>query len=230
LKQYKFIQPPSTEQELLARIETLAGKTLSQVALTVNIDVPENQTTHKGWTGQLAEQVLGATASNRSEPDFQHLGIELKTIPMSKPGVPKESTYISTVNLTKTSGINWETSAVRKKLARVLWLPVESDNSISLKHRRFGNAFLWSPSANQEKVIRTDWEEIMELICTGDLDKISSSLGTYLQIRPKAANSKSLGNSYSNEGIRSSTLPRGFYLRSSFTRTLFEDGGEERQD
>ncbi|MGY8813750.1 MAG: DNA mismatch repair endonuclease MutH [Gammaproteobacteria bacterium] len=223
MKQYKYTQPPTTEQELLARIETLAGKTLSQVALMVNVDVPENQNTNKGWTGQLAELVLGATASNRSEPDFQHLGIELKTIPMSKPGIPKESTYISTVNLTKTTSIKWDTSTVRKKLARVLWLPVESDKTIPLKHRRFGNALLWSPNTRQEKIIRNDWEEIMELICSGDLDKISSSLGTYLQIRPKAANARSLGNSYSNEGVKSSTLPRGFYLRSSFTRTLFNN-------
>jgi DNA mismatch repair protein MutH len=217
-----FNKPPVTEQELLARSKTLAGMTVLQVAKHVNLPVPENQNRHKGWIGNLAEVYLGATASNLAEPDFQLIGVELKTIPMTGPDLPKESTYICTVNLTETSGISWQTSVVRKKLARVLWLPVEADKSIALKHRRFGNAFLWSPDAAQQRVLKNDWEEIMELICIGELDQVSSSLGTYLQVRPKAANAGSLGRSYSEEGDMSSTLPRGFYLRSSFTRTLFE--------
>ena len=222
MNQKIFSKPPATEQELLARSESLAGMTVSQIAKQVNLTVPENQNRHKGWIGSLAELYLGATASNLSEPDFQLIGVELKTIPMTKHHVPKESTYICTVNLTETSNINWQTSVVRKKLARVLWLPVESDKTISLKYRRFGNAFLWSPDMEQERILKNDWEEIMELICLGELDKVSASLGTFLQIRPKAANARSLGRTYSGAGQLSSTLPRGFYLRSSFTRSLFK--------
>ena len=217
-----YIDPPATEQELLTRTAMLVGMTLSQIAQQVNLSVPDDLSSHKGWTGKLAEIYLGATAANLSEPDFQSIGIELKTIPMANPGVPKESTYICTVNLTETSGISWQSCIVKKKLARVLWLPVESNKAIPLQYRRFGSAYLWSPDAEQERILRNDWEEIMELICIGDLDKVSSSLGRYLQIRPKAANADSLGRSYSKEGIMTATLPRGFYLRSSFTRTLFK--------
>ena len=216
------IQEPLSETELFENASTMAGKTLGQIADLINVKVPINQKKNKGWIGQLAEKYLGATASNLAEPDFLQLGVELKTIPMAKPGIPKESTYICTVNLTDTSGISWETSVVRKKTSRILWLPVEIDNSIPFTQRRFGSAIIWSPSTEQEQILKNDWEEIMELISIGELDKISSSLGSYLQVRPKAANARSLGRSYSNEGKLSTTLPRGFYLRASFTRTLFK--------
>jgi DNA mismatch repair protein MutH len=222
LKSSTYLKPPDSENELLARSRELAGITIRDIAARLNLQVPTDQRKHKGWVGQLAELYLGATASNLSEPDFLEIGVELKTIPMNSPGIPKESTYVCTINLTETIGIKWESSTVRKKLSRVLWLPVESDKSIPLMHRRFGSALLWSPTARQEKILKTDWEEIMELICLGNLDQVSASMGTYLQIRPKAANAMSLGRSVSSEGLSVSTLPRGFYLRTSFTRTLFE--------
>ena len=213
--------PPTSEDELLQRCKQLAGNTISDVAASLKLQIPPDQRKHKGWVGQIAEIFLGASAANLSEPDFQEIGVELKTIPMHKPGMPRESTYVCTINLTDTIGIKWETSTVRKKLNRVLWLPVESDRSIPLAHRRFGSALLWSPSPEQEAVLKNDWEEIMDLICLGDLDQVSSSMGTYLQVRPKAANARSLGRSVSSEGVSDFTLPRGFYLRTSFTRTLF---------
>lgn len=212
---------PATEQELLDRAVLLAGKTIAGAAADLDLRAPAEQQSNKGWTGRLAELYLGATAANLAEPDFQLIGVELKTVPMNKLGRPAESTYVCTVALTKIPDARWETSVVRKKLSRVLWLPVESDKSIPYPQRRFGSALLWSPAPEQEAVLKNDWEEIMDLVATGSLDKVSSQQGRYLQIRPKAANAGSLGKSWSSEGTSTYTLPRGFYLRSSFTRTIF---------
>lgn len=219
------IHAPATEQELLDRAELLAGKTIARVAAELDLSAPPDQKRNKGWTGQLAELYLGATASTLAEPDFQQIGVELKTIPMNKQGNPAESTYVCTVALSDTTGASWDTCVVKKKLSRVLWLPVESEKSIPYTQRRFGTALLWSPDAGQEAVLKNDWEEIMELVCTGGLDKVSSLQGSYLQIRPKATNAVSLGKSWSAEGLPAYTLPRGFYLRSIFTRTLFQRSG-----
>lgn len=214
------IPAPTSEQALLDRTASLAGKTIARVAAELGLSVPADQRHNKGWTGQLAELYLGATASTLAEPDFQFIGVELKTIPVNRHGRPAESTYVCTVELAQTAGLNWQDSVVRQKLARVLWLPVESEKSIPYPERRFGNARLWSPCPAQEAVLKNDWEEIMELVGTGCLDKVSSRQGQYLQIRPKAANAQMLGRYWSEEGVPNHTLPRGFYLRSSFTGTL----------
>ncbi len=186
----------------------------------MGLTVPADQSHAKGWIGELMELCLGATASSRPEPDFQYIGVELKTLPINHIGKPKESTYVCTVPLTVEADISWSGSVVKRKLSRVLWLPVEADASIEFAQRRIGSAFLWSPDAQQETDLRTDWQEIMDMIHMGEIDKISSQHGKVLQIRPKAVNARALTKTATATGEPGLTLPRGFYLRTSFTHNL----------
>lgn len=214
---------PQTETELLARAESLAGIKLQDVARELDESIPENLNRTKGWVGELLETALGATASTLPEPDFQSLGIELKTIPVNQLGKPKESTFVCTVNLMGTHKTAWQHSTVKKKLNRVLWVPIESNPEIELKDRRIGQALLWSPNSVQESILKNDWEEIIELISLGQLETINTSIGEYLQLRPKAANAKSLCDAFDKEGNKIKTLPRGFYLRSRFTQEILQE-------
>lgn len=215
--------PPVSIEELKQRAASLTGKTLRQVAQQMQIAVPDSQKYAKGWTGELMESYLGATAASLSEPDFQALGIELKTIPVGINRQPKESTYVCTVPLVNNIETRWETSNVKRKLSHVLWLPIEADKNIELDKRRIGQAFLWQPDEEQENILKQDWQELMDMICMGEIDQVSSSHGEYLQIRPKAANAKALTNSNNLAGENSLTLPRGFYLRPSFTKLLLQE-------
>lgn len=217
------IPAPASESELVQRAAHLTGKTIAHVATELGLSFPADQRGNKGWTGQLAEHYLGASAASLAEPDFRLIGVELKTIPLNRHGRPAESTYVCTLGLNETTGLLWANSVVHKKLARVLWLPIESDATIPYPQRRFGNARLWSPTPEDEAILANDWEEIMELVCTGSLDKLDSRQGRYLQVRPKAANAASLGRSWSDAGIPEQTLPRGFYLRSRFTAQVLQN-------
>ncbi len=60
------------------------------------------------------------------------------------------------------------------------------------------------------------------MIGTGHLDEINGRIGLYLQVRPKAANAKSLCYGFDSEGNKVLTLPRGFYLRSLFTEQIIK--------
>ena len=211
------VNPPSTEQELLARARELAGKTLGELACRHGRTVPQDLRRAKGWFGQLIEETLGATAASLAEPDFQQLGIELKTIPVGRDGKPRESTYVCVVPLTGGDGLIWEDSWVRRKLQRVLWVPVQADPDVPLAERRAGSALLWDLEPDLEAVLRTDWEELMDMVCLGQLEQISARHGKYLQIRPKAANSRALRWAIGETGERILTNPRGFYLRTAFT-------------
>lgn len=214
--------PPETEAELLQRAQNIAGLTLLQLARQLNEPVPAKLHHAKGWVGQLLEKALGATAGSLPEPDFQQLGIELKTLPVNKDGQPGESTYVCTVPLQDNHDLAWEQSWVRNKLKRVLWVPVESGKDLAVSERHIGQAVLWSPAPEQEQVLKQDWQELMDLVCTGQLGEISARQGTYLQIRPKAANANSLVHTRDEEGNDTLTLPRGFYLRTSFTRQILK--------
>ena len=217
------IRAPQTQDELLERVADIAGLSLGTLAGRYGKTVPDSLIKAKGWTGQLIEQVLGANAGSRAEPDFSNIGIELKTIPINSNGLPGETTYVCTVPLADEIEPDWQSSWVRRKLTSVLWLPIEADKSIPLKERRIGNAVLWHPSIEQEAALKQDWEEHMELISLGRIHEISAHHGVYLQIRPKAANSKALRNTTDEEGNLVKTLPRGFYLRTQFTAGILSN-------
>lgn len=81
---------------------------------------------------------------------------------------------------------------MRHKLKRVLWIPVEGERSIPLAQRRVGSPLLWSPNEEEDRQLREDWEELMDMIVLGQVERITARHGEYLQIRPKAANAKAL--------------------------------------
>lgn len=213
------VKPPQTETELSNYCKNIAGKTLQQLALSAGIDVPRDLTRAKGWFGQLLECVLGTTAGNKAAPDFEHLGIELKTIPIDANGNPKETTYVCVAPLMNHIQLQWRESIVYQKLKSVLWVPVQADPNIPLAERCIGHAVLWQPSSEQENILKADWEEHMEKISQGLVETITAHQGMYLQVRPKAANSKALTAAIGPNGNIIQTLPRGFYLRTEFTRT-----------
>ncbi len=216
------MQAPQTDQQLCQRALGLAGKTLGQIANELDFALPHHTQGHKGVIGNLIETYLGAEAGSKPGPDFPELGIELKTIPIDSQGKPLESTFVCVAPLMSIDGLNWHDSNVYKKLARVLWLPIEGEAQIPVHDRRIGHYLLWSPNQAEEAVLRQDWEDHMEQISLGKVDTITANQGEVLQIRPKAANNKATTTAIGPDGGVIKTLPRGFYLRSLFTRSILE--------
>ncbi|HTT07743.1 MAG TPA: DNA mismatch repair endonuclease MutH [Gammaproteobacteria bacterium] len=212
--------PPSSEAELLSRARSLAGRTLGEIAAQMHVTLPANLLRHKGVIGESIERALGASGGSRPEPDLPALGIEIKTIPVDANGKPRESTYLCVVPHGDQHSLSWRDSLVYRKLARVLWVPIESAHGVELKDRRVGQAILWSPTAEEEQQLRTDWEELMEQLALGQTDSVRGVQGTWLQIRPKAAHGRARTAGHDAEGAPTATLPRGFYLRATFTSRL----------
>jgi DNA mismatch repair protein MutH len=218
------ITPPKSEAELLQRCHQISGRTFFELAMAYHQTVPTSLNQAKGFMGQLIEQILGASAGNQPEPDFPNLGIELKTLPINADGRPRESTYVCTAPLGLNAQIEqWENSRVRKKLARVLWLPIIADPNIDLSERRIGSALLWSPNAHTLTTLQQDWEELTQMLHLGQVANLSAKIGTYLQIRPKAAHSRILYPSVNEHGEEILMNPKGFYLRTSLTQKILQE-------
>ncbi|EWH09358.1 DNA mismatch repair protein MutH [Catenovulum agarivorans DS-2] len=223
--QYRPIpQPaaPTSEAVLMSRAQAIAGLNLAQLASMAGVHVPNNLLKDKGWTGQLLEWHLGATAGSKPVPDFEHLGIELKTIPVDRTGTPLETTYICVAPLTGIAGQTWQNSPVRVKLNRVLWVPILAERGIAVADRLVGLPILWSPTPAQDQALKQDWEELMDMVALGQVNQITAKTGQYLQIRPKAANSRVRTQGIGSDGEHIQTLPRGFYLKKSFTLTILQ--------
>lgn len=215
------MNPPKTIQELLQRCQHITNKSIGDLATELNVAIPENLLRAKGWIGQLIEAYLGADSTSKALPDFARLGIELKTIPVNSDGAPLESTYVCTVQSNE-SMLTWHDSWVYNKLKHVLWVPCLSSREIPIAQRVIQVPILWKMNAVTEEILRTDWEELMDMLQLGYAKELTSQFGTYLHIRPKAANSNVLTNYILADGTPTKIVPKGFYLRSSFTKMLLQ--------
>ena len=211
---------PQTLEQLLSQAQSIAGLTFGELADELHIPVPPDLKRDKGWVGMLLERALGATAGSKAEQDFSHLGIELKTLPINAEGYPLETTFVSLAPLVQNSGVKWENSHVRHKLSCVLWMPIEGSRHIPLRERHIGAPILWKPTTEQERQLKQDWEELMDLIVLGKLDQITARIGEVMQLRPKGANSRSVTKGIGKNGEIIDTLPLGFYLRKEFTAQI----------
>lgn len=185
-------------------------------------DVPDNLLHHKGWTGQLLERLLGAGAGSRDVPDFERLGVELKSLPVDERGRPAESTFVCTIPLEDVAETEWKHSRVKRKLNRVLWIPVDGNRSIRMAERRIGEPLLWSPSASEEATLKFDWDTLAGIIGRGDVESITGHLGEAMQVRPKAKNASARRWGLDEDGVRVERMPRGFYLRAEFTHAIIK--------
>lgn|SRR5690554_3260991 len=228
MKAPRAASPPQSEAELEERARSIAGLTVRELAARFDLPLPESSTRGKGFAGTLAELALGASAGNRSEPDFVELGVELKTIPLDQRGRPLETTFVTTVPLHQILELEFKQSPLYHKLRRVFFLPIEGE--APLPERRFGLGFFYSPSEEELAIIRRDWELFGELIATQEMESIDGTLGEIVQIRPKGrdASDRVLGplQEGSAEGARGEegglayARPLGFYLRTSHTRAI----------
>ena len=217
-----MITPPQTIQQLNQRAQYLAGKTIGELVELYADKSPKDLSVEKGWQGQFIERCLGADAGNLSKPDFSLIDVELKTLPIDYSGNVQESTYVSVVDINKRLGVSWRQSVVYHKLKHVLWVPIARKKGDPVSQSTIATPFLWQPSAEQESLLKSDWENAMELISMGKIHQPSARMGEILQVGPKAANSRVLTATTDEEGKQAQTLPRGFYLRPQFTQQLLD--------
>jgi DNA mismatch repair protein MutH len=208
--------------ELLARANALEGRSVTALAQSLGFDTSGLGVRTKGKVGELVERFLGAHGGSSAVHDFPDLGVELKTIPLDEKGTPKESTFVCAISLTNADEAEWETSWVRSKLSRVLFLPVV-DSSQNLPERHFGRPLFWIPTETQDAYLRMDFDDLMGTIAIGGIERITAHMGRILQIRPKAAHGGIRTTAYGEDGEVLSTVPRGFYMRARFTKLLLQD-------
>ena len=208
---------------IVARAARLAGHDVRTVAEALRMPIPGGGAGTKGRVGQLVERALGTTGgSGAAAHDFPDLALELKTIPLDRRGRPHESTFVCAMRVDEE--IDWDSSWVRAKLGLVLFVPVVGERRTPLPERVFGAPVLWSPSSDQLALLRDDYVEIVGRLGLGDIEGVDARLGRALQLRPKAPDGSRTARAYGPEGERIATVPRGFYLRASFTAQVLAEG------
>jgi DNA mismatch repair protein MutH len=215
--------PPASIEELLGRARSLTNAPVGAVLRELGLEASTDPVRTKGSAGETLERALGATGGSSQVLDFPDLGVELKTIPVTSDGAPLESTYVCTLSLADAEVQEWETSWVRAKLARVLFVPLVGAHGVAWQDRVIGTPVLWSPTVEQDAVLRGDFDDVVGLIGVGRIEELTAHRGRWLQVRPKARDGSVRTIAWGSDGEAIATVPRGFYLRARFTGALLGD-------
>lgn len=217
-----LIPPPQSFSDLISLLNEICGKSLFELSQKVGLRLPTSTLKGKGFAGELIELCTGASAGNASIPDFPNLWLELKTIPVDENLKPLESTFISYAPLTNIRGLCFEKSSLYLKISRVLFVVVLAPRNLKIAERKILGYFFWQPSNEELKLIKEDFNELMEMVKTGSIEKITAKIGTVIQMRPKCTDGKQTTDCIGPEGFFIKTRPRGFYMRRCFTQKLLE--------
>ncbi|HSY38437.1 MAG TPA: MutH/Sau3AI family endonuclease [Polyangia bacterium] len=211
-----------TLDALLAHARALVGVELSELADTLGLPVPAGRLRTKGWSGQVIEHELGVAIGGARGPDFAALGVELKTVPVRESLEPLESTAVCQIDPVAIAGESWESSYVREKLARVLFVALAVPSGArSVGERRVAAVRLWSPDANEDRALRDDFELFVRgYYRQGRAAEITGHLGGVLQVRPKGRDADDLRDAFDAAGNPSRVGKHGFYLRPAFVARI----------
>lgn len=200
------------------------GKTIGQ--LKEELFVGEKCKMKKGAAGLIVENILGIKNNNRDEPDIPQIGCEIKILPLQKnrDGTikAKEPTAIQMINYCEVAKETWETAKLRSKINLTFWvvyLAKENGKSKTQDEYVIVDYFLDHPSDVQNGIFKTDWEEIQSYIVRGDADKLSCSMGTYIEPKTKGANNEDKTDAPDGKGGLTRVRRRAFYYKKNYTNT-----------
>ena len=184
-----------TKEEIQAVAKGTIGKTFREIS---NTNLNYN---NKGTFGQLIEKSIFNFANNsKSAPDFEYAGIELKLTPykINNNGTlsAKERLVLNIINFLEEYKYSFENShfLYKNKNIQLLWYLYEKNKN--RKDYIITNELYFSivDKEFQEdyKIIKADWELIIDKIKKGKAHEISESDTMYLGACPKGKDKTSL--------------------------------------
>lgn len=226
-EEYDETDPVSIE----AYAQRLIGKTFADVCNEDDIrqspiikDTQNYETSHenkrrKGGLGEIIEErFFHYQCNNDARPDFEEAGVELKVTPykINKDGsiVAKERLIISMIDYFAVVGEKFEESHLWQKAQLILLIyylyQKEIENRLDYK---IGYAKLFTPSKQDIRIIKHDFEVIVDKIKEGKAHELSEGDTLYLGAAPKAATAQDRRKQpFSDEMAK----PRAFAYKNSY--------------
>ncbi len=211
-------------QPLFDIVKNAKGKTIGQIK--AELFIGDKCKMKKGASGLIVENLLGIENNNRDEADIPEIGCEVKILPLqlNRNGEikAKEPTAIQMINYCQVAQETWETAKLRTKINITFWvvyLAKEYGKKLNQDDYIIVDYFLDHPNASQLAVFQRDWEEIQAYILRGDADKLSCSMGVFIEPKTKGANNRDKTIAPDGKGGFTQARRRAFYYKKNYTNT-----------
>lgn len=202
-------------------INNSKGKTIGDIKIELDII---NKKMKKGASGLIVETLLGIKNNNRPGPDLEHIGVEVKVLPLqvnkNRDVKAKEPTQIQMIHFCNVAEETWENAKIRDKINITFWIVylakrygevMQQDDYVIL------DWFLDHPDSVTNDIFRADWESIRDMIIDGRADQLSCSMGVYIEPKTKGKNNLDLTNAPDGKGGLTKVRRRAFYYKKKYT-------------
>lgn len=207
------------EESILRRAAKLTGNTLNQL-----IEYGEEViggTSTKGIFGQVVEEGYFLIENNNSPlPDFQDAGIELKVTPMKRNGkglVSKERLILGIINYDEVPERHFNIFLDKDSHILIVFYLWEENKDIY--DYEFLKVVDWSPTPEELRMIKEDWDVIEGYIMRGEAHLLSERHTKYLAACTKGAgHGKDMRSQPFSEEL---AKQRALSFKASFMTELF---------
>lgn len=187
------------KEELLEFAQKLENSTISLAITKIPsfevYTVAESSITYagKGNFGEyLEEEYFGKKNDNKSRPDFDEVGVELKAVPLkvldNGEVRVKERIVLNKFRYADIVNETFETSHFLAKDSTLLLVFYFHDNSLALENKKIDLVDLWEILKHDKEQIKQDWETIVGKVRAGKAHEISEGDTLYLGACTKGAN------------------------------------------
>ncbi len=178
----------------------------------------------KGASGLILENLLGLKNNSSPLSDLSSLKVEIKVLPIYLHNLKvKEPTQIKMINFMEIAKETWATAKIRNKIETILWIVYGVPKNLITKKQDSQDKyviidwFLDCPDEAKQYIFKKDWELIQSYIVKGDGDKLSCSMGTYIEPKTKGKNNKDLTNAPDGKSGTIKVRRRAFYFKKKYT-------------
>lgn len=217
-------------KSILTYAQGLVGKKISDL---LEIDKQNIDIKNKGIIGNTIEESYFKIKQNSSpHPDFDKVGVELKTIPLiqqiHKVAV-KERTKVCSINYQTLIHEEWESSHVKIKLNKILFIYYLYDKK-DIKNSLIKKVNLWELSKDKsEIIIKDDWIKTKQIVLDGYAHELSEK--NFKVLSPARSGSGGIDRNGEKKDLvpqvnvkhKDKALKRAFTLKQSFTNQMWNE-------
>jgi DNA mismatch repair endonuclease MutH len=156
--------------------------------------------------------------------DLEDLKIEIKVLPLNlNNNKAKEPTQIKMINYMDLIHETWANASIKDKIETIFWIVygVKKENGEFVSQDKYIllDWFIDVPDKEAQEVFQKDWEEIKDYVKKGKADKLSCSMGTYIEPKTKGKNNQDKRDAPDGKGGVIKARRRAFYFKKNYTNS-----------
>lgn len=209
-------------QKYIDILEKNKGKTIGEIYEKIS----GNKHAHfkKGASGLIVENLLGLENNSSPKADLEDLKIEIKVLPLMLHNLKvKEPTQIKMINFLEVAKETWKTAKIRDKIETIFWIVYgvprnkKTKKNLSQDNYVLLDWFIDVPNECKQEIFQKDWDLIQDYIIKGKGDKLSCSMGIYIEPKTKGKNNKDVTDAPDGKGGITKVRRRAFYFKKNYT-------------